>query len=66
MPRQAGADKIRLLELTHQMIEAGVEELARQGLAISAREAPDMIANLWSAVEDARRRELSCNRRQRG
>lgn len=67
--RQAGANRIRMIEVTTGMIEAGVTELGRLGVAMSAREAPGIVANLWSAVEARRRREMSGKvpaRRRRG
>ncbi len=58
MTVQASARKIRILEVSSGMIAAGVEECARLSLAISAEEAPDIVANLWSVVEAKRRLEI--------
>ena len=66
---QAGARKIRAVEVSPGMIEAGLLALDQLGITISAQEGPEMVASLWSSVEARRRHEISGKvrvHRQRG
>ena len=56
--RDGVADKLRWLEVTEPMAEAGLTECASFLAAISAPEAAGIVSKIYEAMEAERRREF--------
>ncbi len=60
--RERGAAKIRVMDVTAEMVEAAAAELCSSYSAISAQEVADIVSRIYSIMEAERRLSFQSRR----